>query len=88
MRVAFLGLGNMGSGMARRRPAAGHSLAVYNRTAARAAPFAAHVARGRWRGCRRQPAGRTGHRRKMAGIWAWAMSAEVIVIGTMSREMP
>jgi 3-hydroxyisobutyrate dehydrogenase len=40
MRVAFLGLGHMGSGMARRLLAAGHSLSVFNRTAARAAPFA------------------------------------------------
>lgn len=36
MRLAFLGLGNMGSGMAARLLAAGHSLAVYNRTRARA----------------------------------------------------
>jgi hypothetical protein len=35
----ILGLGNMGSGMAGRLLAAGHSLAVFNRTAARAAPF-------------------------------------------------
>jgi 3-hydroxyisobutyrate dehydrogenase len=40
MRVAFLGLGNMGSGMATRLIAAGHSLAVYNRSPARALPFA------------------------------------------------
>jgi 3-hydroxyisobutyrate dehydrogenase len=40
MRVAFLGLGKMGSGMAGRLLAAGHSVAVYNRTAERAAPFA------------------------------------------------
>jgi 3-hydroxyisobutyrate dehydrogenase len=40
MRVAFLGLGNMGSGMAGRLLAAGHSLAVFNRTGSRAAPFA------------------------------------------------
>jgi len=40
MRVAFLGLGKMGAGMAARLLAAGHSLAVYNRTADRAAPFA------------------------------------------------
>jgi 3-hydroxyisobutyrate dehydrogenase len=39
MRVAFLGLGSMGSGMARRLIAAGHTLAVYNRSAARALPF-------------------------------------------------
>lgn len=33
--VAFLGTGNMGAGMAGRLLAAGHALAVYNRTAAR-----------------------------------------------------
>jgi 3-hydroxyisobutyrate dehydrogenase len=40
MRIAFLGLGKMGSGMAARLAAAGHSLAVYNRSAARAEPLA------------------------------------------------
>jgi len=40
MRVAFLGLGAMGGGMAARLIAAGHSLSVYNRTIARALPFA------------------------------------------------
>jgi 3-hydroxyisobutyrate dehydrogenase len=40
MRVAFLGLGAMGGGMAARLIAAGHSLSVYNRTAARAQPLA------------------------------------------------
>jgi 3-hydroxyisobutyrate dehydrogenase len=39
MRVAFLGLGSMGSGMASRLIAAGHSLAVYYRSPARALPF-------------------------------------------------
>jgi 3-hydroxyisobutyrate dehydrogenase len=39
MRVAFLGLGNMGTGMARRLLAAGHSLAVFNRSPGRAAAF-------------------------------------------------
>jgi 3-hydroxyisobutyrate dehydrogenase len=39
MRIAFLGLGKMGTGMAARLIAAGHSLAVFNRTAARAKPF-------------------------------------------------
>jgi len=34
--VAFVGLGNMGSGMAARLLAAGHTLHVYNRTASRA----------------------------------------------------
>jgi len=40
MRIAFLGLGKMGSGMAARLAAAGHSLAVYNRSAARAESLA------------------------------------------------
>lgn len=40
MRIAFLGLGKMGSGMAARLAAAGHSLAVYNRNPARAEPLA------------------------------------------------
>ena len=39
MRVGFIGLGQMGSGMAERLLAAGHALTVYNRTAARAEPF-------------------------------------------------
>jgi 3-hydroxyisobutyrate dehydrogenase len=39
MRVAFLGLGSMGSGMAARLIAAGHTLVVHNRSAARALPF-------------------------------------------------
>ncbi len=45
MRIAFLGLGKMGSGMAARLIAAGHTLSVYNRTPARAAPFVALGAR-------------------------------------------
>jgi 3-hydroxyisobutyrate dehydrogenase len=40
MRIAFLGLGKMGAGMASRLIAAGHALSVYNRTAERTAPFA------------------------------------------------
>lgn len=36
-RIAFLGLGNMGHGMAARLVDAGHAVTVYNRTAARAA---------------------------------------------------
>jgi len=40
-RIAFLGLGLMGSGMARRLIDAGFPLAVYNRDPAKAAPFAA-----------------------------------------------
>jgi 3-hydroxyisobutyrate dehydrogenase-like beta-hydroxyacid dehydrogenase len=39
MRVAFLGLGNMGQDMAARLLTAGHKLAVHNRTVARAAPL-------------------------------------------------
>ncbi|HET9447389.1 MAG TPA: NAD(P)-binding domain-containing protein, partial [Steroidobacteraceae bacterium] len=35
--IAFLGLGNMGLGMARRLLQAGHDLRVYNRTASKAA---------------------------------------------------
>jgi 3-hydroxyisobutyrate dehydrogenase len=42
-RIAFLGLGRMGQAMATRLLDAGHSLRVYNRTAAKAAPL---VARG------------------------------------------
>jgi 3-hydroxyisobutyrate dehydrogenase len=40
MRVAFLGLGKMGSGMAARLATAGHSVSVFNRTATRAEPLA------------------------------------------------
>src|SRR4051812_28361252 len=40
MRIAFLGLGKMGVGMAARLAAAGHTLKVFNRTAARAEPLA------------------------------------------------
>ena len=40
-RIAFLGLGLMGSGMAHRLLAAGFPLAVYNRSPEPAAPFAA-----------------------------------------------
>ena len=38
-RVAFIGLGNMGIGMAGRLLTAGHALQVHNRTAARAEPL-------------------------------------------------
>ena len=41
MRVAFLGLGKMGTGMAGRLITAGHSVSVYNRNPQRAAPFGA-----------------------------------------------
>jgi 3-hydroxyisobutyrate dehydrogenase len=40
VRIAFLGLGMMGSGMAARLAAAGHAMTVYNRTASRAEPLA------------------------------------------------
>jgi 3-hydroxyisobutyrate dehydrogenase len=40
-RIAFFGLGAMGSGMARRLLGAGFPLAIYNRSADKAAPFAA-----------------------------------------------
>ncbi len=46
MRIAFLGLGNMGLPMARNLAAAGHDLTVYNRHQARADELAAGVARG------------------------------------------
>ena len=45
MRVAFLGLGNMGAGMAARLLTAGHTLSVFNRTATRSSPLAALGAR-------------------------------------------
>jgi 3-hydroxyisobutyrate dehydrogenase-like beta-hydroxyacid dehydrogenase len=45
MKVAFIGLGNMGAPMARNLLAAGHELAVHNRTRAKAEPFAAEGAR-------------------------------------------
>jgi 3-hydroxyisobutyrate dehydrogenase len=45
MRVAFLGLGKMGVGMAARLAAAGHTLAAFNRTAPRAEPLAKAGAR-------------------------------------------
>src|SRR3954447_4500570 len=44
-RAAFLGLGIMGSGMARRLLAAGFPLAVYNRDRKKAEPFGAEGAR-------------------------------------------
>jgi 3-hydroxyisobutyrate dehydrogenase len=40
-RIAFIGLGTMGSGMARRLLAAGFPLNIYNRRAAKAEPFKA-----------------------------------------------
>jgi 3-hydroxyisobutyrate dehydrogenase len=44
-KVAFLGLGNMGAGMAARLLSVGHDLTVYNRNAARTAPLMAAGAR-------------------------------------------
>src|SRR5947199_1293999 len=44
-RVAFLGLGIMGTGMARRLQAAGFPLTVFNRDRAKAAPFSTGGAR-------------------------------------------
>src|SRR5262245_23110416 len=44
-RVAFLGLGTMGGGMARRLVATGFPVAVWNRTPDKAQPFAALGAR-------------------------------------------
>jgi 3-hydroxyisobutyrate dehydrogenase-like beta-hydroxyacid dehydrogenase len=44
MRIAFIGLGNMGSPMARNLLRAGHDVAVYNRTAAKAQPLVAEGA--------------------------------------------
>ena len=41
MKVGFIGLGSMGTGMARNLINAGHELTVYNRTRSRAEPFAA-----------------------------------------------
>ncbi|WP_306186867.1 NAD(P)-dependent oxidoreductase [Streptomyces sp. MK5] len=43
-KIAFLGLGHMGSPMARRLLAAGHPLTVWNRTAAKAGPLVAEGA--------------------------------------------
>jgi 3-hydroxyisobutyrate dehydrogenase-like beta-hydroxyacid dehydrogenase len=44
MHIGFIGVGNMGSGMAQNLLRAGHSLAVYNRTRKAAEPLAAHGA--------------------------------------------
>jgi 3-hydroxyisobutyrate dehydrogenase-like beta-hydroxyacid dehydrogenase len=41
MKVGFLGLGNMGSAMARNLIQAGHTLTVYNKTQSRAQEGAA-----------------------------------------------
>lgn len=45
MKVGFIGLGNMGSAMARNLIKAGHTLSVYNRTRSRTEPFASLGAR-------------------------------------------
>jgi 3-hydroxyisobutyrate dehydrogenase len=45
-RLAFLGLGNMGAGMAARLLSVGHSVTVYNRNPARTAPLVAAGASG------------------------------------------
>ncbi|HEU0053842.1 MAG TPA: NAD(P)-dependent oxidoreductase [Longimicrobium sp.] len=45
MKIAFLGLGSMGTPMARNLVRAGHDVAVWNRTRARAEPLAADGAR-------------------------------------------
>src|SRR5439155_23311016 len=45
MKVGFIGLGNMGSAIARSLIKAGHDLTVYNRTQSRAEPFASLGAR-------------------------------------------
>jgi 3-hydroxyisobutyrate dehydrogenase-like beta-hydroxyacid dehydrogenase len=45
MKIAFIGLGSMGSNMARNLIKAGHSLTFYNRTRKRAEPFASEGAK-------------------------------------------
>jgi 3-hydroxyisobutyrate dehydrogenase-like beta-hydroxyacid dehydrogenase len=45
MKVAFIGLGRMGSGMARNLLRAGHQVTVYNRTRSKADPLGAEGAR-------------------------------------------
>lgn len=45
MKVGFIGLGNMGSAIARNLIKAGHDLTVYNRTRSRAEAFASLGAR-------------------------------------------
>ena len=45
MKIAFIGLGRMGTGMARNLLRAGHVLALYNRSREKAEPFAACGAR-------------------------------------------
>ena len=45
MKVAFIGLGNMGAPMARNLIRAGHDVTVYNRTRAKAESLATNGAR-------------------------------------------
>ena len=48
MQIGFIGIGRMGSGMAANLLAAGHTIAVYNRTPAKAEPLlrkGAHLAK-------------------------------------------
>ena len=45
MKVGFIGLGHMGAGMAANLLKAGHEVAVYNRTRARAEPLVAQGAK-------------------------------------------
>ena len=45
MKVGFIGLGNMGSAIARKLIQAGHTLTVYNRTRSRAEPLGSLGAR-------------------------------------------
>jgi 3-hydroxyisobutyrate dehydrogenase-like beta-hydroxyacid dehydrogenase len=45
MKVGFIGLGNMGAGMAARLVEAGHDVTVYNRTASKARALAERGAR-------------------------------------------
>jgi 3-hydroxyisobutyrate dehydrogenase-like beta-hydroxyacid dehydrogenase len=52
MNVAFIGLGNMGSAMARNLLRAGHELTVYNRTREKAAAIGARVATSPAEACR------------------------------------
>ena len=71
-KIAFLGLGMMGSRMAARLLEAGHELTVWNRTSARAAPLvrlgATEASRPGRGGSRRRVrdhhAGRTGRARR------------------------
>src|ERR1035441_5488304 len=52
MNIAFIGLGNMGSAMARNLLRAGHELTVYNRTREKAAAMGVRVAASPAEACR------------------------------------